>query len=507
MKRIIILAALAIGLPGVHTTLRAQDYNDLVFYSQGQATGTARNLATGGALNAIGGDLSTMASNPAGMGLLRQYNAYVSGGMGLFIGREDFRGVNTRETKPFGSFDGIGANFHFGGSAEQTTGLVGVNFGVAYNKLADYSYKYTAEGITDGATFLDALAQEANDTKFPPFPSRNDAFKGYNWYLALARPLDLVEPRKKDGKLMDKGDPPSEFDRYKVPWLPGERALQINEVNSTGKSSEVNIGLGFNISNRLFAGIALGIPSIRRSWTQIYTEKAADEPKDLISYEFMQEASMEANGINLKLGLHGRPVEMLQLGFSIETPSFMQATSKSQLFGKSYFLNGNTTFFNDKSPQSRFEYSFVSPLKAGASIAFIIPEGGFIGLDYRMTATPLAQFTSARFTQDNRNIQSATRYTHALNLGGELLIEFLAIRLGGGYQMNPYKAGYDNPIGQSYHAAGGIGIALPGFWLDLSYRHLFQEGYSPLYSYGDIAALSKHKGQQTLLMATVGFNL
>ncbi|PID90485.1 MAG: hypothetical protein CSA97_02665 [Bacteroidetes bacterium] len=501
------MATVALCLMGTQATLHAQSYDDLVFYSQGQASGTARNVATGGALNSMGGDLSTMATNPAGLGVVRKHTAYISGGLGLFIGKEDFRGLTTTETTPLGSFDGAGTCFHFGGSAERTSGLVGFNLGIAYNKLADYSYNYTAEGTTDGATYLDALSLEAKDTYFPGRISEAAAFDGYDWYLALARLTCVVEPKRADGHYLADEDDINAFSHYAGLWQPGELVGQLNEISSNGSSSEIELAIGFNISNQIFAGISLGVPLISHKWTHTYTERAAGEPIDLESYEFVQEASTEAIGINLKLGILGRPIDELQLGLSLETPSFMQATSKSELYAKSYFLEGEPSFFSNQSPQSKFEYSFVSPLKIGASAAFIIPDGGFIGLDYRLTATPLAQFTSARFTQDNRDIKKATRYTHALNLGGEYLIDIFAIRLGLGYQMNPYKKGYDSPTGQSYHAAAGFGIAFTHFWLDIAYRHQFKEGDSPIYSYGDIAAQSKHRGQQALLMATIGFSL
>src|SRR5512137_2926767 len=75
MKRIaftIITAAIAF------TGVFAQNVNDALRYSQIFYTGTARFMSMGGAFTALGGDLSTLTQNPAGLGVFRSSEISVS---------------------------------------------------------------------------------------------------------------------------------------------------------------------------------------------------------------------------------------------------------------------------------------------------------------------------------------------------------------------------------------------------------------------------------------------
>ena len=49
----------------------AQGELDAYRYSQTELNGTARYLGMGGAFGALGGDISSMSSNPAGLGIYR----------------------------------------------------------------------------------------------------------------------------------------------------------------------------------------------------------------------------------------------------------------------------------------------------------------------------------------------------------------------------------------------------------------------------------------------------
>ena len=52
-------------------TLQAQDIYKVETFSGSDLNGTARFVGMGGAMNALGADLSTMGSNPAGIGMFR----------------------------------------------------------------------------------------------------------------------------------------------------------------------------------------------------------------------------------------------------------------------------------------------------------------------------------------------------------------------------------------------------------------------------------------------------
>ena len=68
MNKLIIAATIGAGLPLLAS---AQAAVDLANLSQLDLSGTARYMSMGGAFTALGGDLSTLNNNPAGIGVYR----------------------------------------------------------------------------------------------------------------------------------------------------------------------------------------------------------------------------------------------------------------------------------------------------------------------------------------------------------------------------------------------------------------------------------------------------
>ncbi len=68
MKKVIILSALL----GFVLVSQAQTFEDAVQFSRTLNWGTARSAGMAGAFGALGGDLSTLSSNPAGIGVFRK---------------------------------------------------------------------------------------------------------------------------------------------------------------------------------------------------------------------------------------------------------------------------------------------------------------------------------------------------------------------------------------------------------------------------------------------------
>ena len=77
MKKIYFVAAMAVAtLPAV----AQETYQDTKLV-ENELNGTARYVGMGGAMEALGADLSTMSTNPAGIGLFRSSQIAVSGGL------------------------------------------------------------------------------------------------------------------------------------------------------------------------------------------------------------------------------------------------------------------------------------------------------------------------------------------------------------------------------------------------------------------------------------------
>ena len=101
--------------------------------------GTARSAAMAGAMTSLGGDASSLSINPAGLGMYRSNEISITPYMSF-----------SKSTTNAAAFEGDKKNrFSIGGLSfiakirESSTGVMAINMGLAYTRLADYNYKYS----------------------------------------------------------------------------------------------------------------------------------------------------------------------------------------------------------------------------------------------------------------------------------------------------------------------------------------------------------------------------
>ena len=96
MKKIIAMAALGMAiLPAA-----AQETYENAKVAWGDLNGTARYVGMGGAMEALGADISTIGTNPAGIGLFRKSSASLSLGMVSQQDAQSFGGGHQRQLRP-----------------------------------------------------------------------------------------------------------------------------------------------------------------------------------------------------------------------------------------------------------------------------------------------------------------------------------------------------------------------------------------------------------------------
>lgn len=125
MKRIINIFVLIV----VAIQMNAQStYNVTPLFSP-ELTGTARFVGMGGAMSALGGDISTMSSNPAGIGIYRSCDFATTASINFLNTKADFLGSSLSKNNVNFSFDNIGIVFSGDVGGES---LKFVNLGVNY---------------------------------------------------------------------------------------------------------------------------------------------------------------------------------------------------------------------------------------------------------------------------------------------------------------------------------------------------------------------------------------
>ncbi len=95
MKKYVLFSAMSL----LALMVRAQLPEDALRTSWFTQNGTARNMATGGAMGSLGGDITANNVNPAGIGLFKTNELVLSPGFGLNNNKFDFRGDNSQSKR------------------------------------------------------------------------------------------------------------------------------------------------------------------------------------------------------------------------------------------------------------------------------------------------------------------------------------------------------------------------------------------------------------------------
>ena len=105
MKKVICLCASALLLGS--GSMFAQGEMDAYKFSQYDLNGTARYLSMGGAFGALGGDISAMRTNPAGLAIYRSSEIVTTVSLSSIKTKTDWLGIEMDDKKTRFNFDNI----------------------------------------------------------------------------------------------------------------------------------------------------------------------------------------------------------------------------------------------------------------------------------------------------------------------------------------------------------------------------------------------------------------
>ena len=137
MKRHTLIVATALA---ALTATAQETYQDATLLKP-QLNGTARYVGMGGAMEALGADISTISTNPAGIGLFRHSTANITFGL---ISQQDAPDIEGG-SKTHASFDQVGFVYSM-----RTGRSSYLNFAFNYTKDRDFNQLLNPYGSTNG---------------------------------------------------------------------------------------------------------------------------------------------------------------------------------------------------------------------------------------------------------------------------------------------------------------------------------------------------------------------
>ncbi|OIP81045.1 MAG: hypothetical protein AUK44_10845 [Porphyromonadaceae bacterium CG2_30_38_12] len=384
MKRFII--ACFIGLTSeiafgqtVFETIKSTD-NDII--------GTARYMGVAGAFGALGGDVSAIKDNPAGLGIFRksELTATVNALM-----QATTANWNTKKTDD--SNYSVGANNVSLVLASKTwraesgyAGLINSNFSFSYNKLQNFNRNMMIQSNTVGSSMTDYFAHFTGKNSVLDLDWNNYPQNGMDtpfqngalpWMSVMANYGYLINPVYNSDNTLKEWESLLGLDLYTDKTLTPAYTLQ-----ERGGIDEYSFGWSGNFSNRLYLGATLNLQSIKHDYSSNYSEKYTQGG----SMSLANNLQTSGSGVNVNLGIIAAPVDFMRIGLSMHTPMFynMQQLNYATLNFNNILAPDNVQVSgNSDTPTDNYiSYRMQTPLQFNVSTAFIINSKGFVSAEY-----------------------------------------------------------------------------------------------------------------------------
>lgn len=479
-------------------------FEDAYRFSRSIPAGSARIIGIGGTQYSLGGDVSNIAGNPAGLGFFRTSEASIS--LGYSDWKVDTRYLNQNKTYNTSNFNLPNMSYVMAnpkGNLESGA-FKGGAFGISFQRIANFNteFGYFSDELGQ-SSIIDFYLQDAFG--IPESQIENFGLTGLAYQTYQINPIAFDQ----------NGNPiqnPSTYDSF-VLGLP----FQDENITQEGSANQMTFSYGANFNHKVFLGGGVGIRTLSFSSFKTYQEEFFDQP--LANSSLNENLFINGVGVNLNLGLIYKPIDYINLGFVFQSPTWyglneeyeagMTANYNNYYFEQEDITLGNQTAISDLVISN---YGLNTPLKIGGGATFFIGKNGFISADVDWVDYSAGRINSRDFDEGPDNQVIRDIYTSTINyrLGGEARISNFRLRAGYAYFGDPYSnsAGLDQSTQQ---LSGGIGVKLNSLSLDFA---LVNQKYNGLYrSYqvldennNNFGPVTELKNSITSGVLTLGFN-
>ena len=501
--------------------------------------GTARYVGMGGAMEALGADISTIGTNPAGLGLFRHSNLSVSGGLLMQSNGKEF----TNGNKTNASFDQIGGVY-----STRTGAKSFLNFGFNYHKGKNFDYILNAANSLNGSSqnkqsFIKGLVgSEGNGGFYVDRDPKTNANVGYS---DLNKKSNAYTFSQIDylywNTLIPTNNPVKPYD------YDGGNDYTFNRAHN-GYIGNYDFSVSGNLNDRVYLGVTFGIKDVHYNAYSEYSENLVSGARASVA----DKRSITGSGFDVTAGVIVRPIESspFRIGAYVKTPTWYDLTTSnttSLIDYRNYGAANNRKYVNNS-----YDFKIWTPWKFGFSLGHTIGSSLALGAtyeyeDYSRINTRINDggyidyWTGSYYdssiadTQMNNHTREVLKAVSTLKLG----IEYkpttnLALRAGYNYVSPMYFSdGQKDPglssLGTSYASATdytdwkatnrftlGVGYQIDKFNIDLAYQYSSQAGdFYPFSNvknininsttYNNIATGTKVKNDKSQLLLTLGY--
>lgn len=405
----------------------AQTQYDAARFSGSELNGTARFVGMGGAMSALGADISVIGTNPAGIGLFRSHDLSLSFGFNKNVTNSNLGGTEVKDERTRASFDQLG--FVYSTKIGNKTDLRYFNIGFNYHKMANFNRQFSSRGNLNGSS----LSWQMQDMMLGTGAYQNQAS-----YDAL----------------LDAENPYTSSAYYGTPFLGsmGVRTGLVDDVTGNdgsfgmmgwngasgdyysreeGGINAYDFNLSFNVQDRFYFGVTLGVYDVNYSRYSSYYETVLDDKgNDNGSFQLNNWFTTDGAGLDLKLGVIVRPMEYspFRIGFAVHTPIWYSlndrytATLGTDIlaFPEKYTENLSDYYAPDAS--YLLEYQLATPWKFNVSMGTTFSNVLAMDAEYEFANYAKARYKDAGgydLAAANEAVDKYLKNVHTFRIGME----------------------------------------------------------------------------------------
>ena len=494
MKKHILFAAMSLAtLP-----MTAQETYENAKLLGEDLNGTARYVGMGGAMEALGADISTISSNPAGIGLFRRSAVSASFGLKMQGGNQSFDG----QSKTTASFDQIGFVI-----STQTRRNSFLNFSFNFHKGKNFNQILSASnrinrGSSQDLSFQKGARRDVSNGGFDPALDKNNEYIGYENPESDRTAQTFSQTDYLNCNVFI----PTEVDK-EIEFKHCEASDYTFGRKTSGYIGNYDFNVSGNIHDIVYLGIDFGIKDVRYKDYSIYDEALNGPANGNATYS--DERQIRGTGFDVALGVIVRPIESspFRFGVSVKTPTWYNLTTEN------YTTVKNTSSFglyDNGKIREAYDFKLYTPWKFGVSLGHTV--GNYLALgasfdyeDYGAADTRIndgvivdgrgAFETNSRDRVMKAHTERTLKGVSTFKVGAEIkAAPEVAIRVGYNYVSPAYNSNAQKDMtlespGTYYASATdftnwkatnrftcGIGYAKKGFHADLAFQYAAQKG-------------------------------
>ncbi len=472
--------------------LLAQNDEDVIRYSNIGIGGTPRFWSMGGAMGALGGDMSCASYNPAGLAIAIKSDLNFSFGTNFANTITELNASNNKKFSPALTFNFLGLS---GVAADNKNINNRSSFAITLNQLQNFNQEIEIKGRpTRGKSItLDML----DYAKGKSISNLDGLYEGaaYSVYL-----IDLLDTNN--------------FNLYFSYIDVSKSFLQQKKISTSGRINELTFSYAYSVDDKIYLGATLGIPFLKFAYQSDYAEIDDQNQMSITKindstfsssysypvfyyqglggikdFHYQTSYTTTATGVNLKLGAIWRVTDFLRAGLYYHSPSWYKA---KDIYYYDFITNWDEgTNYSITVPDGGglYNYRITTPSKLGLALSGIIKNMFSVNADYELIDYRKGLLKSADvgvFDNANKALREKYQLSGNMRVGIELNTKPVLFRVG--------WASYGSPFGNQFTGnyvrnafSVGFGFKTSNFYYDMAFIKTFSGKqlyymYNPQYS-------------------------